>query len=54
MFTTNTFSPVAAFMGGITYRVPFENIGGKKTVTSVANHFNANTSVVVDVQIAEE
>ena len=43
-----------AFMGGITYRVPFENIGGKKTVTSVANHFNANTSVVVDVQIAEE
>ena len=43
-----------AFMGGITYRVPFENIGGKKTVTSVANHFSANTSVIVDVQIAEE
>ncbi len=43
-----------AFMGGITYRVPFENIEGKKTVTSVANHFSANTSVIVDVQIAEE
>lgn len=43
-----------AFMGGITYRVPFENIEGKQTATSVANHFNANTSVVVDVQIAEE
>lgn len=43
-----------AFMGGITYRVPFENIERKKTVTSVANHFSANTSVIVDVQIAEE
>ena len=43
-----------AFMGGITYRVPFENIEGKKTVTSVANHFSANTSAIVDVQIAEE
>ena len=43
-----------AFMGGITYRVPFENIEGKKTVTSVANHFSSNTSVIVDVQIAEE
>lgn len=43
-----------AFLGGITYRVPFENVEGKKSVSSVANHFNANTSVIVDVQIAEE
>lgn len=43
-----------AYMGGITYRVPFENIGAKKSVTSVANHFSKVTSIIVDVQIAEE
>jgi hypothetical protein len=43
-----------AFMGGITYRVPFENVDAKATVTSVANHFSKNTSIIVDVQIVEE
>ena len=42
------------FKGGITYRVPFENIESGKTVSSIANHFNKNTSIIVDVQIAEE
>lgn len=43
-----------AYMGGITYRVPFENVEANKSVTSVANHFNANTSRIIDVQIAEQ
>ena len=43
-----------AYMGGITYRVPFENIDAKGSVTSVANHFSKVTSMIVDVQIAEE
>lgn len=43
-----------AYMGGITYRVPFENIKGKASVDSVANHFNKSTSRIIDVQIAEQ
>lgn len=43
-----------AYLGGITYRVPFENIVAKTSVESVANHFNKNTSVIVDVQVYEK
>lgn len=42
------------FMGGITYRVPFENIEANASVESVANHFNVNSSIITDVQITEE
>lgn len=38
------------YMGGITYRVPFENVGAKKSVESIANHFNKD-SRRVDMQI---
>lgn len=42
------------YMGGITYRVPFKNVGAKKSVESVANHFNKNSSRIIDIQILEK
>jgi hypothetical protein len=42
-----------AYLGGITYRVPFENIDSKGSVMSVANHFSKGTSQIIDVQIVE-
>lgn len=41
------------YMGGITYRVPFENVKGKDSVDSLANHFNKASSRIIDVQIIE-
>jgi hypothetical protein len=43
-----------AFFGGITYRVPFEDVKAGTKVESIANHYNKNTSKIVDVQIAQE
>lgn len=61
--TENTYTKVyvyykyaqvgGAYMGGITYRVPFENIAPNATIESVANHFNKATSRIIDVQIVE-
>ena len=42
------------YMGGITYRVPFENVGAKKSVESIANHFNKDSSRIIDMQILNE
>ena len=39
------------YMGGITYRVPFENVTAKASVESIANHFNKDSSKIIDVQI---
>lgn len=42
-----------AYMGGITYRVPFTNVAPNAKIESVANHFNKGTSRIFDVQIVE-
>ena len=42
-----------AYLGGITYRVPFENVEERGRILSVANHFAKGTSQIVDVQITE-
>lgn len=42
-----------AYLGGITYRTPFENVPAQGEVESVASHFNPNSSQIMAVQIQE-
>lgn len=42
-----------AYLGGITYRVPFENVAPNIAIESVANHFNKANSRIIDIQIVE-
>lgn len=42
-----------AYLGGITYRTPFENVGAGKEAEAVAAHFNPDSSQVMGVQILE-
>ena len=43
-----------AYLGGITYRTPFENIAGDAEVEAVAVHFNPESSKIMAVQVLEE
>lgn len=43
-----------AYLGGITYRTPFENVPAGGEVEAVAGHFNPNSSKIMAVQILEE
>lgn len=42
------------YLGGITYRVPFENLKAGGEITETANHFDPANSRVVDLEIAKE
>lgn len=42
-----------AYLGGITYRTPFENVAAGAEVESVASHFNPDSSKIMAVQILE-
>lgn len=42
-----------AYLGGITYRTPFENVGAGKEAEVVAAHFNPDSSQIMGVQILE-
>lgn len=42
-----------AYLGGITYRTPFENVGAGKEAEAVAAHFNPDSSQIMGVQILE-
>lgn len=42
-----------AYLGGITYRTPFENVPAGGEVEAVASHFNPNSSQIMAVQIQE-
>lgn len=43
-----------AYLGGITYRVPFENVPANGQVESVAGHFRPEGSKIVGVVIMPE
>lgn len=43
-----------AYLGGITYRTPFENVAGGAEVEAVAVHFNPESSKIMAVQVLEE
>lgn len=42
-----------AYLGGITYRTPFENVGAGKEAEAVVAHFNPDSSQIMGVQILE-
>lgn len=42
------------YLGGITYRIPFEEIEGKTQIETDAGHYSPNKSEIVEVQIIEE
>lgn len=42
------------YLGGITYRVPFEEIEGKTQIETDAGHYSPSKSKIVEVQILEE
>lgn len=42
-----------AYLGGITYRTPFENVGAGKEAEAVAAHFNPDSSQIMGVQILD-
>lgn len=42
-----------AYLGGITYRTPFENVPAGGEVEAVAAHFNPDSSQIMAVQIVE-
>ena len=42
------------YLGGITYRVPFEEIEGKTQIDTDAGHYSPDKSKIVEVQIIEE
>ena len=42
-----------AYLGGITYRTPFENVGAGKEAETVAAHFNPDSSQIMGVQILD-
>lgn len=42
-----------AYLGGITYRTPFENVGAGKEAEAVPAHFNPDSSQIMGVQILE-
>ena len=42
-----------SYLGGITYRTPFEDVEPGETVTSVAGHYRKNTSVITMVSYEE-
>lgn len=42
-----------AYLGGITYRTPFENVPAGGEVEAVAGHFNPDSSQIMAVQIQE-
>lgn len=41
------------YLGGITYRVPFEGIPGKTQIETDAGHYSPDTSEIVEVQILD-
>ena len=41
------------YLGGITYRTPFENVGAGKEAEAVAAHFNPDSSQIMGVQILD-
>lgn len=43
-----------AYLGGITYRTPIENVAGGAEVEAVAAHFNPESSKIMAVQVLEE
>lgn len=43
-----------AYLGGITYRTPFENVPANGEVESIAAHFNPESSKIMAVQIQQE
>lgn len=43
-----------AYLGGITYRTPFENVPAGGEVEAIASHFNPNSSKIMAVQIQEQ
>lgn len=43
-----------AYLGGITYRTPFENVKGGAEVEAVAGHFNPESSKIMAVQVLDE
>lgn len=43
-----------AYLGGITYRTPFENVPAGGEVEAVAGHFNPGSSKIMAVQIQEQ
>ena len=43
-----------AYLGGITYRSPFENVPANGEVESIAAHFNPESSKIMAVQIQQE
>lgn len=42
------------YLGGITYRIPFEEIEGRTQVETDAGHYSPDKSKIVEVQIIEE
>ncbi len=42
-----------AYLGGITYRTPFENVPAGGEIEAVAGHFNPDSSQIMAVQILE-
>lgn len=42
-----------AYLGGITYRTPFENVGAGKEAEAVAAHFNPDSSQIMGVQVLD-
>lgn len=42
------------FLGGITYRIPFEEIEGRTQIETDAAHYSPNKSKIVEVQIIDE
>ena len=42
-----------AYLGGITYRTPFENVPANGEVEAIAAHFNPESSQIMAVQILE-
>ena len=42
------------YIGGITYRIPFDDIAAGTKKESVANHFSVEKSEIVDIQITKE
>ncbi len=43
-----------AYLGGITYRTPFEDVKGGAEVEAVAGHFNPESSKIMAVQVLDE
>lgn len=43
-----------AYLGGITYRTPFENVEPGAEVEAIAAHFNPDSSLIMGVQILSE